>query len=373
MFRFYSAMLNVRFLSRALSSVSISFLLLILSGCPDYYLHTDQTWWQCEGGCYICIAWSGDTCQSTSWKDAYLPDNLSSYMCSSTYSQAVSGCEAIFRTTIKDDFGLEDDEIISCSNNTGSPVDTDRYCGPGDECPTFFSVRLRDTLLALNPSYSEVEVYNGSSGDSGSVSGTIQFVEDPFKLTTLFWQSDDLFIGQDEYANPMMFYSGMPISGSLDDGEYTVPVGSKKFFGSVDKNDEGYAVKLTARSSSASGTLDFENQTFTLDYQDAYQGNSVAFDMEGYIINRPPVADFTKSTPTGCTIYVDASSSSDPDGGSDLKDYYWHVNGIAQGMGKQKTLQLQAGNNAIQLLVTDQLGAVSWPPKTRVQYIESCQ
>jgi hypothetical protein len=100
----------------------------------------------------------------------------------------------------------------------------------------------------------------------------------------------------------------------------------------------------------------FAGETDTLDFETDAKGAALFVDLDDIRINRPPVANagpdqtVPPTEPSGATVTLDGSGSSDPDG-DDLK-YQWTWTG-GSATGKQPTITLPLGSHDITLTVND--------------------
>jgi hypothetical protein len=265
------------------------------------------------------------------------------------------------------------DECVYTNPPDGGPVRITDICDdsePYNASYTSGTETLRATLIDIDETESEVTVTVGANSDTVPVNGWIEITESPFRLVQVRLQAtDDVTLGNDVWENTMLVNAGAPRGGTMNSGAFVVPLGGFDLDGVGSKSGTHYAVDLPPLGV-ATGTL--STSSFTMSYQYSESPGSVSLSLQGSVVSRPPVAAFSVGTPSGCSVSVDGTASTDPDGSSTIERWHWYVNGYPAGEGSTETVSLRPNTNLVELVVADTIGLVSATRASHVVEASSC-
>lgn len=365
----------------------------LLQGCfftlpfIEVETETDDGWWECYADCEICTDWDPETgiCLGTKVVSAN-PDGDPKQICfdeDGTYASPNSQCQNKFYSNLMDAYwDGHSDLAMSCTytspGDTG-PVHTSYTC---DETPdetdpegkdyTSGTETLRSTLLRVDGTDSTATITVGNDTATVGVAGWLQVTETPFRLIQVNLKATDpIEFGSDTWSNVAIINAGRPRTGSLDpsNGTFVVPVGGMVLDAVGTNGGSHYASDLLL-SGVITGTLGATS--FTANHSYAGSGGSVGLALAGVVVSRPPVAVFTTGATSGCSLAVDGTDSTDPDGATTIEHWQWYVNGYPAGSGGTTSLTLTSGTNLVSLAVVDSVGLVSESRASKVVEASSC-
>ena len=313
-------------------------------------------------------AWSdanpnGDPKQVCYSEDFYNADDTPDDLCQSKFYENIASSygSAVF--------------IDECdySHPSGGPARQSDYCDGSEPCSapyTSGTETLGATLVDIDASTSQAVVTVGNLSDTVAVDGWIEVVESPFRVVQVSLQAtEDVNLGGDTWEGAVLINTGPPRDGTINAGDFVIPLGGFKMDGAATKSGEHYAADV-APPGVATGTL--SSSTFTMSYQFSGAIGAINLSVSGAVVSRPPVAAFSAGTPTGCSVTVDGTASIDPDGNSTIARWHWYTNGYPSGEGSTETVSLAPGTNIVELVVAYSTGLVSPVRAQTVVEASSC-
>lgn len=336
-------------------------------------------WYDCYGQCEICVDYDfgSQQCLEHGWVSAN-PDSDPKQVCfdsSGTFDDPDHVCQNKFFSNIIESYGSEV-LVLDCVYTNypdAGPIHTSWNCDePADGEGTYTSgtEALRATLLEVDANGSHATITVGNNSETVGVKGWIEVTESPFRLVQLrLSPTDDIVLGSDTWTKVMVLNTGPPRGGTLTSGSFAVPVGGFVLDAVGANAGRHYTADITM-SGAVTGTLG--STSFTASYSYSGPGGSVTLWLEGSVAGRPPVAAFSAGTPAGCSLSVDGTGSTDPDGSNTIAGWYWLVNGNPAGVGSSATLTLQPGTNVVELTVSDAAGLVAESRASKVVQAAAC-
>lgn len=332
--------------------------------------------YSCEGFCTVCE--DGDYasgCASEREQQANInsdQEEYSKYVCSQDADYAQTDCLAALAANVRVAFSGID--ISGCDLATASPAFADASCEVSaggvvsyDDAtePVGLYPLLGGIILGFDPAASSLVANWRGSNSTKAISGYAQVSANPWRLTFLKATLPDTTVGGETFNKPVLLLRRPQPLVMGSDLSYTLDLGGPIFWGSYARSGERVLHRI-GLSGGLTGALNFNNNTFTGGFSLKSGDDSLVLNLAGAIKNRPPIAAFTTGAVSNCTVAVNGTGSSDPDGGS-IQNYTWFVDDHARGTGATRSLSVHQGRNALRLVVTDNENSVSMPGK--VNYV----